>query len=142
IGPNIVSSLRIGANRSEIPKIVDNFATWPDLGVNAPFNPAPSPRLTVMGSGFMIGSGNSIINSDMGGPNPNISEDISWVKGNHQFGFGGTYYHTLLNYKSGINATGFLTFDGSVSGLSLADFLIGRALQWAQGNVQSYHYNR
>jgi len=142
IGPNIVSSLRIGANRSEIPKIVDNFATWPDLGVNAPFNPAPSPRLTVMGSGFMIGSGNSIINSDMGGPNPNISEDISWVKGNHQFGFGGTYYHTLLNYKSGINATGFLTFDGSVSGLSLADFLIGQARQWAQGNVQSYLYNR
>jgi Carboxypeptidase regulatory-like domain len=141
-GANVVSSFRIGANRSEIPKIVDNFATWPELGVNAPFNPAPSPRLSVTGNGFAIGSGNSIINSDMGGPNPNISEDISWVKGNHQFGFGASYFYTLLNYKSGINATGLLTFDGSVTNLSLADFLVGQARQWAQGNVQSYLYNR
>ncbi len=142
IGSNVVSSLRLGLNRSEVPKIVDNFATWPELGVNAPFNPAPSPRIAVAGNGFGIGSGNSIINSDMGGPNPHISEDISWIKGNHQIGFGGTYYHTLLNYKSGINATGLLTFDGSATGLSLADFLVGQARQWAQGNVQSYLYNR
>jgi hypothetical protein len=142
IGANLVSSLRLGLNRSEIPKIVDNFGTWPDLGVNAPFNPAPAPRISVTGNGFGIGSGNSIINSDVGGPNPHLSEDLSWIKGNHQIGLGATYYHTLLNYKSGINATGLLTFDGSVTGLSLADYMIGQARQWAQGNVQSYLYNR
>jgi hypothetical protein len=142
-GANVVSSFRIGANRSEIPKIVDNFATWPELGVNAPYNPAPSPRISVTGNGFGIGSGNSIINSDMGGPNPHVSEDISWVKGGHQIGFGATYFHTLLNYKSGINATGLFTFDGSISGgVPLADFLLGQARTWAQGNVQSYLYNR
>jgi hypothetical protein len=139
--PALVNSFRIGANRTEIPKIVDNFATWPDLGVNAPYNPAPAPRLAVTGSGFNIGSGNSIINHDMTGPNYNIADDVSWVKGSHQFGFGISYLRTLINYESGINATGLFTFDGTATGLPLADFMVGQAARWTQGNI-SYFYNR
>jgi hypothetical protein len=157
ISANVVNSFRIGATRQEIPKIVDRFATWPELGVNAPYNPDAEPRITVAGgnvgalgggaaggggSGFNIGGGNAIINGDHGGPNPNISEDISWARGSHQFGFGASYIHTGLNYKSGINATGLMTFNGSVTGLGMADFLIGKPVSWAQGNVQSYLYNR
>ncbi|PWU09459.1 MAG: TonB-dependent receptor [Terriglobia bacterium] len=141
ISTNVVNSFRIGENRAEIPKIVDNFATWPQLGVAAPYNPAPAPRISVTGNGFGIGSGNSIINHDMTGPDTNITEDVSWVKGNHQFGFGGYYLRTLINYESGINATGFPTFNGSVTGLSLADFMVGQAATWTQGNI-SYFYNR
>ncbi|HEY7391491.1 MAG TPA: TonB-dependent receptor, partial [Bryobacteraceae bacterium] len=141
ISPNVVSSFHVGENRAEIPKIVDNFATWPQLGVNAPYNPAPDPRISVTGLGFGIGSGNSIINHDMTGPDTNIAEDISWVKGDHQFGFGANYLRTLINYESGINATGFPTFNGSVTGLSMADFLTGQAATWTQGNI-SVFYNR
>ncbi len=148
---NVVSSFHIGASRQEIPKITDHFATWPELGVNAPYNPDAEPRIAVSGgnvgaagggAGFNIGGGNAIINGDHGGPNPNISEDISWARGSHQFGFGASYIHTALNYKSGINATGLMTFNGSITGLGMADFLIGKPVSWAQGNVQSYLYNR
>jgi hypothetical protein len=138
---NVVASFRVGVNRSEIPKITDNFATWPQLGVNAPFNPAAAPRVSVTGNGFGIGSGNSIINHDMTGPDPNIVGDISWVKGNHQIGFGASYLRTLINYESGINATGLPTFNGSITGLALADFMLGQAATWTQGNI-SYFYNR
>ncbi len=137
----IVNSFHAGANRSEIPKITDNFATWPQLGVNAPYNPAPAPRISVTGSGFGIGSGNSIINHDFTGPDPNIADDLSWVKGNHQLGFGANYLRLDINYASGINATGLPTFNGSVTGLSMADFMIGQAATWTQGNI-SYFYNR
>jgi hypothetical protein len=140
-GSNLVSSFRIGENRAEIPKIVDNFATWPQLGVNAPYNPAPAPRISVTGQGFGIGSGNSIINHDMTGPDTNIAEDLSLVRGSHQIGFGVNYLRTLINYESGINATGLPTFNGTVSGLSMADFLTGSAATWTQGNI-SYFYNR
>jgi hypothetical protein len=140
-GTNVVNSFRVGANRAEIPKIVDHFATWPELGVNAPYNPAPAPRISVTGNGFGIGSGNSIINHDYTGPDPNIADDISWVKGSHQFGFGANWLRMLINYESGINATGLPVFNGSVSGLSMADFLIGQAATWTQGNI-SYFYNR
>jgi hypothetical protein len=143
LGPNLVSSFHIGATRQEIPKIPDRFATWPELGVNAPFNPDAEPRFAISGgNGFNIGGGNAIINTDYGGPNPNVSEDISWAKGSHQFGFGVDYIHTGLNYKSGINATGLMTFNGGITGLGLADFLLGKPITWAQGNVQSYLYNR
>src|SRR5262245_24762058 len=143
ISPNIVSSFHMGASRQEIPKVPDRFATWPELGVNAPFNPDAEPRFAVSGvNGFNIGGGNAIINTDYGGPNPNFSEDISWARGSHQFGFGANYIHTGLNYKSGINATGLMTFNGSITGLGLADFLLGKPITWAQGNVQSYLYNR
>jgi hypothetical protein len=137
----LVNSFHIGANRTEIPKIPDNFATWPQLGVNAPYNPAPAPRVAVTGTGFNIGSGNSLINHAFTGPDPNISEDISWVKGNHQFGFGANFLRILLNYESGINATGLPTFNGTTTGIAMADFIIGRAATWTQGNI-SYFYNR
>ncbi|PYS16317.1 MAG: hypothetical protein DMG15_02550 [Acidobacteria bacterium] len=157
ISGNVVSSFRLGATRQEIPKVPDRFATWPELGVNAPFNPDTEPRITVAGgnvgaggamntggggNGFNIGGGSAIVNTDYGGPNPNISEDISWARGSHQFGFGGSYIHTGLNYKSGINATGLMTFNGTVTGHGMADFLIGKPISWAQGNMQSYLYNR
>jgi hypothetical protein len=138
---NVVNSFHAGANRTEIPKITDNFATWPQLGVDAPYNPAPAPRVSVTGTGFTIGSGNSIINHDFTGPNPNVADDVSWVRGNHQFGFGGSYLRILLNYESGINATGLPTFNGTLTGLPMADFLTGQAATWTQGNI-SYFYNR
>src|SRR5262245_2441170 len=129
ISSNIVSAVRIGANRQEIPKVTDRFATWPELGVNAPFNPDTEPRIAVSGgNGYNIGGGNAIINGDFGGPNPNISEAISWVKGSHQFGFGANYIHTGLNYKYGINATGMMTFNGIIKGLGLEDIIIGKRL--------------
>src|SRR5213593_1308836 len=156
ISANVVNSFRIGANRQEIPKIPDRFATWPELGVNAPFNPDTEPRITVAGgnvgtggaavgsggggNGFNIGGGSAIINTDYGGPNPNVSDDISWARGSHQFGFGASYIHTGLNYKSGINATGLMTFNGTFTLHGMADFLIGKPVTWSQGNVQSYLY--
>jgi len=41
---NLVNSFHVGENRTTIPKVTDDFATWPQLGVNAPFNPASAPR--------------------------------------------------------------------------------------------------
>ncbi|HJT86208.1 MAG TPA: hypothetical protein VJ732_00085, partial [Bryobacteraceae bacterium] len=139
IGSAIVSSFRVGANRTELPKIPDNFATWQQLGVNANSFQAPNPRLSVTGAGFNIRSGNSILNIANTGPNYNLAEDVSWVKGAHQIGFGFSYLHTLMNLVSGINATGLMTFNGSVSGIPLADFLLGDASNWAQGNANGFY---
>src|SRR5438128_27854 len=79
ISSNVVNSFHIGATRQEIPKVTDRFATWPELGVNAPYNPDTEPRIAVSGgnvgaagaggAGFNIGGGNAIINGDFGGPN-------------------------------------------------------------------------
>jgi hypothetical protein len=66
---------------------------------------------------------------------------VSWVKGAHQFGFGGNIYKRIMNYWSGVNAVGSTSFNGTVTGLALADFLVGDAVSFGQGtNYGMYLY--
>jgi len=139
VSPSIVNTLRVGANRVDAPKIADNFASWQDLGVNASSFLAPTIRLSVTGNAFAIGSGNSIVGLANTGPNYNIADDLNWVRGSHQFAFGANYLFELVNSKTGINATGLATFNGATTGLSLADFMLGTASAWTQGNLGQYY---
>jgi hypothetical protein len=137
-GSGMVSSFRLGANRMVITKPTDDFATWNDLGVAASALAGKSARVTVSGNGFLIGF-NAFPNRAIQGPNPNVSEDISWVKGGHQVGFGLSYLHTLMTFLSALNSAGSFTFNGSVSGVPLADFLLGSASAWNQGNPNQWY---
>jgi hypothetical protein len=144
LGPGMVNSFRVSMNMEELQKPVDNFADWPALGVKATPLEGPTVRLTVTGNGFAIGSGSSVKNKSVQGPFANIVEDLSWIKGAHQIGFGGAYLHLIENFLSGLNPAGIMTFSGQVSGLGLADFMLGDASAWNQGNFnqnyQRQHY--
>jgi len=58
------------------------------------------------------------------------------VRGSHQIGIGVNWispvHHSLLNGASG----GTFNFNGTVTGLPQADFLVGRLASFAQGNTQ------
>jgi len=138
IAPGMVSAFRVGANRMTINRPGDNFATWQQLGVNASSLAGNMVYIGVTGNGFQIGL-NSMPTRVFQGPNPNLAEDISWVKGAHQIGFGVDYYHELTNFLSTLNTTGRFTFNGSVSGIPLADFLLGDAFAWNQGNANRWY---
>jgi hypothetical protein len=133
-GPGMVSSFRVAMNLEELVKPVDDFATWPELGVNATPLESTTVRISVTGNGFAIGSGSSVQNKAIQGPFANAVEDFSWVKGSHQIGFGGAYLHLVENFLSGLNPAGSMTFNGQVTGLALADFMLGDASAWNQGN--------
>ena len=139
LGSGIVSAFRLGVNRMVITKPSDDFATWQQLGVNASALAGNTVRISVPGNGFAIGTGNSVPNRVIQGPNPNFAEDISWVKGAHQMGFGVDYYHSIMNFLSGLNTTGGFTFNGSVSGIPLVDFMLGTASAWNQGNFNQWY---
>jgi len=63
------------------------------------------------------------------------AEDISWVRGVHQWGFGGNFIHTNLNANSGVNTNPTFTFSGQAqSNSGLGDFLLGRPSTFQQGN--------
>jgi len=143
IGNNMVSSFHFGINRSNAIKIPDVPGySWEGFGVAAPYQPTPNPRFTISGgNGFSFETA-AAVTADHGGPNFNVGEDLSWVKGSHQIGIGGTYNHVILNYSSGTNAGGTMTFNGSSTGLGMGDFMLGNATTWAQGNVQNVLYDR
>jgi len=140
LGSNIVSAFRLSASRTNIVKLRDNYASFADFGsIFTPLGGKVISMTVTGGLGFTIGGGAANPGQSHNGPNPSIAEDISWLKGSHQFAFGGTLYHQQMNYWSGVNATGSMTFDGTVTGFGLADLLIGNARTFAQGTIYGFY---
>ena len=140
IGSGTVSSFRISATATDIPKIADNFTTWSALGANvAPIAPGEL-MLSVTGNGFAISGGNGITTHNATGPNPQVSEDISLIRGSHQLGLGVNYIHDTARFTTYFRAPGTFTFNGQASGLSIADFLVGSASGgFNQGNIAGWN---
>jgi hypothetical protein len=136
ISPNIVSSFRASANRNETFKAADPFYSWADLGANVtPL--VKTIRLSVTGNGFGVGSPNTLTAQLFTGPNPELAEDISIIKGSHQIGLGVNYIKHLMNFFSDLNAAGSATFAGQITGVGMADFMIG--LTSAGGATQAFN---
>jgi hypothetical protein len=140
VGPNVVSSLRVAASRANVAKVPDKFHSLRDFGSNMTPEDGPNVYMTVTGA-FGIGTSASVPGQSHDGPNPSVAEDVSWVKGAHQFGFGGSWYRQAMNYWSGLNGIGNATYSGQITGLALADFMLGQAVSFNQGNIYGF-YNR
>jgi hypothetical protein len=140
IGAGTVSSFRISASATDIPKIADNFTTWAALGSNVSSIAPGELLLSVTGNGFAISGGSGITTHNATGPNPQVSEDISLIKGNHQLGFGVNYIHNTARFITYFRAPGTFTFNGQATGLSMADFLLGSASGgFNQGNIAGWN---
>ena len=103
----------MGVNRTNVAKVPDNYGSFADLGANVSPLAATSSRSQRHGF-FTIGGGAAAPGESHNGPLWSIKDDVNWVKGSHQIGFGGSIYHQQLNYWSGggVNASGAATFDG------------------------------
>jgi Carboxypeptidase regulatory-like domain/TonB dependent receptor len=139
IGPTLVNSLHLGANRTNIAKVPDQYKSFAALGGNV--SPLGGNMIAIAASNFTIGGGAAAPGVSHNGPLWSVGDDFNWVKGAHQIGFGGSIYHQQLNYWSagGVNATGLATFDGSVTGLIPADFMLGRFVSWSQGTLYGFY---
>ena len=143
VNSTLVNSLRVGGNRTNIVKTNDNYKSFADLGANVSPLAGNIIAISVPGQ-FTIGGGAAAPGVSHNGPLWSIGDDVNWVKGSHQIGFGGSFYHQQLNYWSGggVNASGLATFDGGVTGNALADFMLGRtstANGWSQGTLYGFY---
>ncbi len=135
---NMVNSLRIAASRTNIVKLPSLYNTWAQLGANVTAIPGTVIAITA-GSNFVIGGGAASPGQSHNGPNPSISDDLSWVKGAHQFTFGGSAYFQQMNYYSGVNADGTATFTGQATGNILSDFMLGLPSTFTQGTLFGFY---
>jgi hypothetical protein len=142
IGSGTVSSFRATVTRTRVEKISSSFYSWPALGVPDVTSIVPNfSRVTVSGNGFTFGGANMTPSKFNTGPTMQGADDISLVRGSHQIGFGANYIHEEMNFKSGLNTPGGFTFSGTVTGLSMSDYLLGQASAWNQAGF-SIGYNR
>ncbi len=140
IGTNIVSSFRASASRTNVVKVSDASKSWQDFGATMS-DQGEHVMNTTVSSAFSIGGGSAVPGANHTGVNPGVAEDISMVKGAHQLGFGGGWLFQGVNYWSGISLVAASTFNGSVSGLPLADLMTGQAVTFVQG-LRNGYYNR
>jgi len=138
ISSNLVSSMHVGANRTNVPKLADDYVSWPSVGANISPLAGNIIGLNLTGD-FAFGAGNSSPGEQHNGPLWSVVDDVSWVKGSHQFGFGGSIFQQRLNYWSGTNAVGVASFDGSATNSVLSDFVTGRMSGFSQGTNYGFY---
>ena len=104
------------------------------LGVNS-FTATPHDIRLDVSNYFSVGCGNCA----PGHFNTNtwqVNDDIDMVRGRHQLAFGVDFIHSQNNLLTGNNQNGQFQFNGSYTGDSLADFLLGDMSLFDQNRPQ------
>ena len=69
------------------------------------------------------------------------SEDLSWVRGAHQFGFGVNHIQARLTASGWTSSDGVFAFNSTNTGLGLGDFMLGNVNTFTQQGVQDIGFN-
>ncbi|MBI4888277.1 MAG: TonB-dependent receptor [Acidobacteria bacterium] len=124
-GANTVNAFRVVWNRTRAHYNLEPFFGADTLGIKDFYNYVPGIIGIEISGGFMTASGGSVLfqgDTDA----YQISDDVTLVRGSHQIALGGNVAHWTHYTVDGQRGVGLWTFDGSSSGLGMADFLTGR----------------
>ncbi len=126
--PSLIASFHGTVNRTHAYRVVPEYFTPSDLGVNM-HNLLPGFMGISVASGFSLGTGAT---------NPGYfnstafqaAEDINWIRGPHQIAFGVNYIRAIMNTLNNRPTNGQFTFSSTsgcagCTGIALADFMIG-----------------
>lgn len=135
---NMVSSFRAAVLRPTNSRGQPPVEITPQsVGITPYYEPTNNAILGLsVSGGFSIGG--------QGGNVPGItnatafqeSEDISWIKGAHQIGFGLNNIHSRLNVTGWTSSDGVFAFSAINTGLGLGDFMLGDVNTFTQQGVQ------
>jgi hypothetical protein len=129
--PSLLNELRLGVNRLDSLVTVTDSTQLSDLGAVFPGVITPQlPNVTV--NGFY-----NLATTDIFSEHPNIyqiGDTIRWFRGKHSISIGGEWERTEMFNRGSSGNQGTFAFDGSQTGVSFADFLIGRPLRLTQAS--------
>jgi hypothetical protein len=121
----MVNSLRFAWNFTDIHRTnVPLGFDVRDVGINA-FSYIEDYMLLSITGGFNLGGGTES-EARFKTPSYAINDDLTIVRGNHQFGFGGSLAYWTSLSQANVRSPGQYTFNGSRTGHGLADFLTGQ----------------
>jgi carboxypeptidase family protein len=131
ISPTMVNTLRLTANRTATANYVPKFMDYSQIGVRNVYVPYPGKLGTIgVTGGFNLGvSITGRTRSNFIGGN----DDLTIVRGSHQFGFGVSSGRFMDLGQNENTAIGSFTFNGQITGLGMADFMTGSVFQFEQG---------
>lgn len=138
-GSSLVNAFRIGWNRQAIQRITSPYFGAAETGINMYQTYPKHTDLQVTGA-FTLGGTQSHPNKyrETG---IQFADDIGLVRGAHQFAFGATATGFQTNGNAFSFSAGQLVVDGGITGLGMADLLLGQLSTLTQG-APSYMYAR
>jgi len=126
ISPVTINNARLVVNRTAIHRLGPDFFSITELGVNAySYLPKHTQLSVTGGNGFSLGGGTES-EAQFNTTSYQFSDDVSMVRGSHQLSFGATLAHWRSNSYANVRSTGIYSFNGDLTGLGMADFLLGR----------------
>ena len=129
-----VNNLRFSFNRTAVHRTGQDFFGVKDVGINT-YSYTPEYMLLNVSNAFSLGGGTES-EATFKTNTSSVSDDLTMIRGNHQWGFGTmvSFWNSLS--KANVRSPGTFSFDGSATGLAMADFLVGR-LAGTNGFIQS-----
>jgi len=124
ISPTTLNAVRFAYNKTDILRPNIDFFSAPEVGINSYSYLEHYMLLTVTG-GFTLGTGIETP-THIVTPSWQISDDLTLVRGGHQYVFGGSFARWSTESHGNVRSPGQFTIDGTQTGLGLADFLLGR----------------
>ncbi len=124
-GSNAVNSFRVAWNRTNSHYNLEPFFGAEDLGIKNFHNYVPGVMALAINGAFTTASGGSVyFQADTDAYQ--ASNDFTVVRGSHQLAVGTNVTYWTHNTVDGQRGVGLWTFDGSVTGSGLSDFLTGK----------------
>jgi hypothetical protein len=126
----VVNNLRVAVNKTSVVRSHAELFGPEDVGVNI-YSYIPNyMNITITGA-FSINTGTETFSFYK--PNTyTMSDDLTIVRGSHQFGIGGAVALSNWQTESNVRSMGPISFNGAVTGLPLGDFLLGRTFEYRQ----------
>ena len=126
----MVNNLRVSVNRTSVVRTHADLFGPEDVGVKMYSHIPDYMNITITGA-FSINTGTETFSFYK--PNSyGISDELTIVRGTHQFGLGGTVSLSGWKTESNVRSMGPISFNGAVSGLPLGDFLLGRMFEFRE----------
>ncbi len=131
ISPTVVNAFRGSVNRVGVHRFNNDYFSGCDIGVKMTcFVPHQTVVNVTGGPGIGVGTAiqASFIPTDY-----TLSDDVNIIRGSHQFAFGFSGYKYQHSQLANVNSAAAFGFNGIVSGLGMADFLLGQMGSLTQG---------
>ena len=121
----LVNSVRATINYTHVVRYQNPVFSPKDVGINLYSYPPGDQFPLTVNNAFTLQQGQATKREEFNTVYA-LSDDVTLVKGSHQFGFGGLVQFWHGDFGSSSRTGGNWIVDGHVTGLSLADFMIGR----------------
>ncbi len=137
ISPTIINSAHFTWIRENITRgPASNIISPQDIGLQVPPSPGNFAQITVSGRFGTLCGTCTVAHINNG--SLQFADDVNLVRGSHQISLGFDWIRSTVDYLVTGAVTPIYTFDGSVTGDALADFLLGLPNSFTVGNVNRY----